>query len=71
MYLMGLILFLDKFNGDEFELEVFDLNGSMVMRKIGTNNQTLIKREDLSSGLYIFNIKQKGVLIGNGKMVVD
>ena len=65
------ILFLDKFNGDEFELEVFDLNGSMVMRKIGTNNQTLIKREDLSSGLYIFNIKQKGVLIGNGKMVVD
>lgn len=65
------ILFLDKFNGDEFELEVFDLNGSMVMRKIGTNNQTLIKREDLSSGLYIFNIKQKGVLIGNGKMVVE
>jgi hypothetical protein len=65
------ILFLDKFDGDGFDLEIYDLNGRLVMQKRGTNKQTIIKREELSAGFYIFNIKEDGILIGNGKLVVE
>ena len=65
------ILFLDKFDGDGFDLEIYDLNGRLVMQKRGTNKQTIIKREDLSAGFYIFNIKEDGVLLGNGKIIVE
>ena len=61
-----------KYDGAEIEnmqLEVFDMLGRQVFVKEIQNNVQL-NIEDWPKGLYMFNLKNKGILLNNGKFII-
>jgi len=35
-----------------------------------SGNEFRLERGDLTSGMYLFEVKAKGVLLGNGKLII-
>jgi len=51
-------------------LELFDLNGIQVRSVLNQEQQFLVNRDDLSTGLYLFKIIEEGRLISSGKLMI-
>ncbi len=51
-------------------LQVFDLQGNVVHDETADGPVLELKKENLPTGLYLFRLDQKGVMIGSGKLVV-
>ncbi len=56
--------------GHPFHLQVFDLQGNIVLDNTSYNSVFIIRKTDLAAGMYLFKIEQQGVLVGNGKLMV-
>ncbi|MFN0033566.1 MAG: hypothetical protein ACKVUS_00780 [Saprospiraceae bacterium] len=52
-------------------LQIFDLHGKTVREMTDEAGIFRVKKGDLRSGVYPFNIKQNGLLVGQGKLVVQ
>lgn len=65
------IFYLENFKGDNFNLELFDISGKLVATKIGENQQTIINRNELNAGTYIFKISENGDFLGSGKLIIE
>jgi len=53
------------------QLQIFDLQGKLVREAADEGGVFYVKKGDLGTGVYLFNIKQKGLLVGQGKLVVQ
>ncbi len=53
----------------DLQLQVFDLQGSIVRETIASTPYFILKKENLSPGMYFFRILSEGKLLGNGKLV--
>ena len=51
--------------------ELYDLLGKRVMMTPITQQQTIIERNDLQTGLYFYRITNENQIIGNGKLVIE
>jgi photosystem II stability/assembly factor-like uncharacterized protein len=53
-------------------LTIFDLVGNKVVEMTELNkNEILIERKSLTSGMYLYFIKEKGITISKGKIIAD
>ncbi len=50
--------------------QLFDLQGKQVRTYEFSGNELRIERGDLQSGMYLFEVKADGVLLGNGKLMI-
>ncbi len=55
---------------DQGVFELIDLTGQTVLQKSFSGNQTTLSRRDLSSGLYLFRIRDQSGIIGTGKLMI-
>ncbi|MES2620249.1 MAG: T9SS type A sorting domain-containing protein [Bacteroidota bacterium] len=62
-----------KIEGTEgpYELLMYDLLGKQVKRVMAYNNVFTIQRENLASGMYVFEIIKENELLGKGKMIAE
>lgn len=51
-------------------LQVFDLQGKMVMEMTAPGPALTLKKGELPNGTFLFKIDQKGLLVGSGKLMV-
>jgi hypothetical protein len=51
-------------------LQVIDLQGKIVMDETAAGPVLLLKKGNLTSGMYLFKLDQKGVLVGSGKLLI-
>ncbi len=51
-------------------LQIIDLQGTIVHDETAAGPVLTLKKEGLPSGIYLFKLDQKGVLIGSGKLMV-
>lgn len=59
-------------DGDALVLQLFDVNGRLVLAKNFTKNSATISRDGLVSGLYFFKIKSgNGAAVGAGKLLIE
>lgn len=57
---------------EEMQLTAFDLTGRIVANQIYANPQAMqFNRNELKQGVYIYELKQHGQLIGKGKLVIE
>jgi hypothetical protein len=55
----------------EKEFLLFDAQGHLLRKRQFFENQLQIEREFLPQGLYLFQLTQKGVTIGSGKIMIN
>ncbi len=62
-----------KVDGNEngFELKVYDVVGKLVRSEQTQNNLFRIERGNLAQGMYMYEVTQKGKVIGKGKMIAQ
>ena len=63
-----------KFNDFDFktkQLQIFDSKGSLVLEKIFTGDSFVFYRKEFNSGIYFYQIKKEGNIIGNGKLMIN
>ncbi len=53
------------------QLQVFDLQGRIAKEMQDEAGLFQVRKGDLSTGFYLFNIKQNGIVVGQGKLVVQ
>ena len=61
-------------NGSNFnnvQLQVFDVTGKMVREETHVESSFIFYKENLTSGIYFYKIKDGNVLLGTGKFVID
>jgi uncharacterized repeat protein (TIGR01451 family) len=57
---------------EEMQLTAFDLTGRIVANQTYANPQAMqFNRNELKQGVYIYELKQHGQLIGKGKLVIE
>lgn len=62
---------LKEAEGKGSELWIYDLNGELLSRKLGSTGVWYLNESDFRSGLYLFEIRDtKGTELGSGKFVV-
>jgi uncharacterized repeat protein (TIGR01451 family) len=52
-------------------LEVRDMAGRLVQQQISESNILHVNRNNMASGLYVYQLKQNNVVIGKGKMIAE
>ena len=57
-------------NDIPLHLQVFDLQGNIVIDKVSNSPVFTLRKTGLSAGMYLFKIDQQGALVGNGKLLV-
>lgn len=62
---------LEGAGNDAVELKVFDMIGNLVKSEISDNNVIRINRDNLSAGMYLYELRQNGKLLGQGKMIAE
>jgi hypothetical protein len=62
-----------KIDGAEgtYELKVYDMLGNLVRTAVTSNNTFGFERNNLSPGVYMYEIRQQNKVIGKGKMVAE
>lgn len=62
-----------KIEGGEapFEMHVYDMVGKMVKREVADNNVFTIQRSTMAAGMYMYEVLEKGKVIGKGKMIAQ
>ncbi len=55
---------------NRLELILYDLQGSMVRREVGSGNALRMYRNALPAGIYAYQFKGDGKLLGTGKLIV-
>ena len=58
-------------NNEEQEFVLYDLLGKEVLKRKLEKQETLINRENLQNGMYIYQIKNNDAIIASGKISVD
>jgi uncharacterized repeat protein (TIGR01451 family) len=58
-------------NTRNLQLQVFDLQGVMLLQQQGDHPVFTLQAGALPSGTYLFNIKQDGKILGTGKLMVQ
>ena len=53
-----------------YRLQVFDLSGRTAQEMTADTPQFLLKKGDLTAGMYLFRVERDGLLVGSGKLVV-
>jgi hypothetical protein len=53
------------------QLQIFDLQGKLVREMADEGGVFNVKKGELGKGVYLFTIKQKGLLVGKGKLVAQ
>ena len=61
---------IDQLNGKEHSFFLYDLNGRLVKQYDFTGNQFQLMRQDLHSGVYLFEVLSEGQFMGNGKLSI-
>lgn len=61
---------LQNIDNQSFELYLFDISGKIIRKENYDTARFLFKRENLSGGMYFYQIKTKGQLICNGKLII-
>jgi PKD repeat protein len=57
---------------DAVELNVYDLIGNVVKSEISNNSNVIrINRDNMATGMYLYEIRQNGKLLGQGKMIAE
>ncbi len=56
---------------EELTLEVFDLQGRLLEIQKTRNQEFVLGRKNLNSGMYIYSIQKQGLLVGVGKFIVE
>jgi len=54
-----------------YELKAYDMMGKIIIDKLTGDNVINIDRGNLASGMYMYEILQKGSVIGKGKMIAQ
>lgn len=54
-----------------YELRVIDVLGKVVLSETSTDNSITINRNNLPAGVYMYELRQKGALLGSGKMIAQ
>jgi Secretion system C-terminal sorting domain len=54
----------------DFELYVFDVSGKILRREAYNTNHFTFKKENLSTGIYFYQLKNKQQVISNGKLII-
>ncbi len=54
-----------------YQLRIFDLPGKSIHHQESAEPKFLLRKNELPAGIYLFQIKQDGVLLGTGKLVVQ
>ncbi|MCC6459555.1 MAG: hypothetical protein IT260_03725 [Saprospiraceae bacterium] len=54
----------------DFTLSVYDLQGQLQQRLEASEPKFLLRKTQLSGGIYLFKIEQQGELLGSGKLLV-
>lgn len=49
---------------------LYDLNGNKVRELMITSKKTMLEREDLSSGLYLYSLEKEGTMLAKGKLMI-
>lgn len=62
---------LEGAGNDAVELKVFDMIGNLVKSEISDNSIIRINRDNLSAGMYLYELRQNGKLLGQGKMIAE
>lgn len=60
-----------KYASDDFELKIYNVLEQEVLKQNITNQKTEIKRENLPSGIYFYQLKNEKRILGNGKLVIE
>ncbi len=63
-----------KVNGlsnETLQLSVFDIQGRRLFNDQSSNGSFSVERKNMSAGIYIYEVRQKGALIGTGKMIAE
>jgi hypothetical protein len=55
----------------EFEFVLYDSYGRVVKQQKINSEKTMLNRNDLSDGLYFYQLKQNNVLISTGKLIIN
>ncbi len=52
-------------------LELYDLQGRRLVRKIIVGNSCKLMKGDCSGGVYLYRVLENGILLGSGKIVIE
>ena len=55
----------------DFVLEVYHVNGALIRRETFSTHQLVFDREHLTPGMYIYRLKDRSSIIGQGKLIVQ
>jgi hypothetical protein len=55
----------------DYHLRVYDMNGKLLLEKTAETPRFELQRQGLPSGMYFFEIRMDGALVGNGKLVFE
>ncbi len=56
---------------EAYELNVYDLMGKLIRHQISALNMFTLERENLVSGMYMYEVTLKGAPIGKGKIIAE
>ncbi|MCB0584751.1 MAG: T9SS type A sorting domain-containing protein, partial [Phaeodactylibacter sp.] len=63
---------VEGISGRELQLELFDLQGRLAHRQSSSfTDNLMLRRESLPPGLYIFRLSVDGVMLAQGKVLVQ
>ena len=70
-FVEGLTIEMQGVNLTQSELKIYDESGRLVLQKDFNGNQVQISSSNLSAGILIFNIENKGQTITTGKLILN
>ena len=65
------VLYLDGLEYDNYQLNLFDLQGKLIRTETFRSNTHVINRNHLQNGIYLFQLQAEGQWIASGKLMVQ
>ncbi|MDB5281042.1 MAG: hypothetical protein JWO06_117, partial [Bacteroidota bacterium] len=62
-----------KIEGAEapYDMVIYDVVGNVIRKEVAGDNTFTIQRGTLAAGMYMYEVSQKGKVIGKGKMIAQ
>ena len=67
----AVIIVPEGFSGRSLELEVYDISGRLMNKQILIDRHFEINRLRMQDGLYFYSIREEGVIVSSGRVVVN